>query len=103
VPKSIEARDVLKVVDLVRRGAGPLARLDNSTTMETEDGIRFLISGWQHSEGWSRGFIVTGSRETGGRHLSPIYDRGKRWEGRGWHGRMADDIVKGLEQLRARR
>ena len=99
--KSINPRDVLKVTRLVREQVGPL-RAVGGDLQETGDGVRFLISGWSHSAGWSRGFMVTGSKETGG-HISPIYDHDARWEGRGWHARMASDIVKRIGQLRERR
>ena len=70
----------------------------------TRDNWRALIGGWHHADvGWSRGFMV--SDNLGGMnakhrgHVSPCHDGG-RYEGRGWHQRMALDIRDAINELR---
>ena len=67
----------------------------------TRDNWRILISGWEHGkQGWSRGFTVGDNIGNKG-YVGPSHDGG-RYEGRGWHQRMADDIVATVESLRTR-
>jgi hypothetical protein len=69
----------------------------------TRDNWRVGIGGWGHRQGWSRGFTVTDNLGRMGRrhrgYREACHDGG-RYEGRGWHERMALDIVDALAALR---
>ena len=85
-------RILLKVLDGLRE-KGPVIERARLTA---RDGVRVLISGWNHSEGWSRGFSVHGGL---GPSTHAKHDGG-RYCGRGWHQRMVSDILEAIKVCR---
>ena len=94
----ITLADVKKVISLLvgRLGENYTSR-DNRYL--TNDNWDVHIAGWDLSKkGWSRGFMI-GDHVLNRGYVGPKHDEG-RYEGRGWHQRMADDIVAAVETLR---
>lgn len=96
--RSIERRDVLRVLALVGERLGENCTRRNAEFL-TLDNWTVLVSGWHHHDAWSRGFMVGDNLRLNRGHTSPVHDGG-RYEGRGWHQRMADDIVATVERMR---
>jgi hypothetical protein len=106
--------DVRKVQDLVlehlswtRASVGGCGDYELVTsdpaTMRT---YRILIAGWSFGKTWQRAFtasLLSGAPTYGHagktqKHFSPV-PMGERYEGRGWHSRMAADIIEKLREL----
>lgn len=71
----------------------------NHTGFRTPDGILVIIKALEHVDGWSRGFTVS----SGLHHTKSAYDAEGRYTGRGWHARMAEDILKHFHEHRHHR
>jgi hypothetical protein len=97
----IDRADCLRIHDLLSARLGvDHGSNGRSETFLTHDNWAVLVSGWGHQEGWSRGFSVGDNDLRNSRgYVSPTHDGG-RYEGKGWHARMADDIIAAVEKLR---
>ena len=98
----ITNKDITHVYDIVEEAVGPCKRGGNNALIVGDNEFRVLAGGWHHGpfdKGgcWSRGFLISG----GNAHVSPVHDGG-RYEGRGWHARMADDIVAKVNNIRGK-
>ena len=100
--KSISNEDARRVLSLVSRRLPdphpPRSVAPNRSL--TGDNWEILVGGWHQKEGWSRGFMVGDHLRFGRGSIYPRHDGGK-YEGAGWHARMANDIVTAVEVLRA--
>jgi len=93
----ITKRDIARVYDHVERVIGPCKRGAHGF-LYVDNKIQILVSGWSIGGGWSRGFMLDYPEE--GIHFSRHADTGGRYQGQGWHARMALDIVAKLIKLR---
>lgn len=100
---SIELRDIRKVIALVGEALGE-NYCNRDDRYLTRDNWEVLVGGWHHKQGWSRGFMVSdnlGTMHKPHRGYHSATHDGGRYEGRGWHRRMADDVVAAVLNLRA--
>lgn len=94
---TVDTKKVIRIlVDKLGENYGSRS---NPAEYLTRDNWGVLVGGWHREAGWSRGFMVWDNTRNNRGYFSPKHDGG-RYEGRGWHQRMADDIIETIQNFR---